>query len=173
MLVLETITQQASEPKETVPNQQSGNTHLDILRNMFGHNSFRGIQQDVVEVISANKDALVVIPTGGGKSMCYWIPGLAVSGVTVIITPLVALINDQVSKLKKIEISVCYVNSSMAPSEREIVFHELTSISTQYKFLYLTPEYALSPAALATFKTMEKNGTLLRFVIDEAHCADM
>ena len=173
MLVLETITQQASEPKETVPNQQSGNTHLDILRNMFGHNSFRGIQQDVVEVISANKDALVVIPTGGGKSMCYWIPGLAVSGVTVIITPLVALINDQVSKLKKIGISVCYVNSSMVPSEREIVFHELTSISTQYKFLYLTPEYALSPAALATFKTMEKNGTLLRFVIDEAHCADM
>ena len=73
----------------------------------------------------------------------------------MIITPLVALINDQVSKLKKIGISVCCVNSTMAPSEREIVFHELTSISTQYKFLYLTAEYALSPAALAE-KTMEK-----------------
>ncbi len=169
----EPITPQESGSEKSVPNQQSGDNHLDILRNVFGHENFRGIQQDVVEAISANKDVLAIIPTGGGKSLCYWVPGLVVSGVSVIITPLMALINDQVSKLKKIGISVCYVNSSMAPNVREIVFHELTCKPTQYKFFYLTPEYALSPPAIATFKTMAENGTLLRFVIDKAHCADM
>ncbi|XP_028418503.1 uncharacterized protein LOC114543889 [Dendronephthya gigantea] len=169
----ETIIPQGNGSEERAPNQQSSDTHFDILQNVFGHENFRGIQRDVVKVISGNKDALVVIPTGGGKSICYWVPGLAVNGVSVIITPLMALMNDRISKLKRIGISVCYVNSSMAPYLREVVFHELTCKSTHYKFFYLTPEYALSPPAIATFKTMAENGTLLRFVIDEAHCADI
>ena len=159
--------------QEKVPDKHSGDVFLDILQNVFGHENFRGIQRDIVEVISANKDVLVVIPTGGGKSLCYWVPGLTVHGVSVVITPLVALMNDQVSKLKKFGINVCYVTSSMASNVREVVFHELTCKSTNYKFFYLTPEYALSSAAMATFKTMSENGTLLRFIVDEAHCADM
>ena len=63
---------------------------------------------------------------GGGKSLCYWVPGLTVHGVSVVITPLVALLNDQVSKLKYFGINVCYVTSSMASNVREVVFHELT-----------------------------------------------
>ena len=94
--------------QEKVPNKHSGDVFLDILQNVFGHENFRGIQRDIVEVISANKDVLVVIPTGGGKSLCYWVPGLTVHGVSVVITPLVALMNDQVSKLKKFGINVCY-----------------------------------------------------------------
>jgi ATP-dependent DNA helicase RecQ len=77
----EPITPQESGSEKSVPNQQSGDNHLDILRNVFGHENFRGIQQDVVEAISANKDVLAIIPTGGGKSLCYWVPGLVVSGV--------------------------------------------------------------------------------------------
>ena len=152
--------------------QPSGDVHLDILRNIFQHENFRGIQRRVIDVVTTNKDALAVIPTGGGKSMCYWIPGLSSTGITVVITPLMALINDQVSKLRSYGINVCCVNSCMTPEERDIIFHELTDKESPYKFFYLTPEFAMSPPATACFQAMSENKTLLRFVIDEAHCVD-
>ena len=114
--------------------QLSGDPFLDILRNVFKHENFRGMQREVVESIAANKDTLTIIPTGGGKSVCYWIPGLVTTGVTVVITPLVALLNDQVSKLRNCGINVCCVNSNMTPEERDIVFHELTKEETECKF---------------------------------------
>ena len=145
---------------------------LSILRNVFQHENFQGIQRDVIEHMSNNNDMLTVIPTGGGKSLCYWVPGLSAVGITVVITPLVALLNDQVSKLRSYGINVASVNSSMTPEDRAAVFHELTNKETHYKFFYLTPEFALSPPAAACFEAMRENGTLLRIVIDEAHCVD-
>ena len=119
--------------KSNIP-EPSGDIHLDILRNIFHHENFRAIQKRVIDVIATNKDSLAVIPTGGGKSICYWIPGLSSTGITVVITPLMALINDQVSKLRSYGINVCCVNSSMTPEERDIIFHELTNKESPYKF---------------------------------------
>ena len=152
--------------------QISGDPLLDTLRNVFNHVNFRGNQKEVVECLTQNKDTLTVIPTGGGKSICYWISGLVTAGVTVIITPLVALLNDQVAKLRDYGINVCYVNSSMLPEEKDTVFHELSQSHPQFKFFYLTPEYALSTEATTCFEAMIANGMLSRFIIDEAHCID-
>ena len=153
--------------------QPSDDPYLDILQNVFHHQHFGDIQRDAIHCIVTDKDSLVVIPTGGGKSSCYWIAGLATSGVTVVITPLMALQSDQVNKLKNYGINVCSVNSSMTTEEREIVFHSLTNPETSFKFFYLTPEYALSPPALKCFETMVENKSLVRFVVDEAHCVDI
>ncbi|XP_028417784.1 ATP-dependent DNA helicase Q-like 4B [Dendronephthya gigantea] len=130
------------------------------------------MQKEVIDQILSDKDILTIMPTGGGKSICYWIPGLARIGVTVVITPLVALLNDQVAKLKKYGVSVCYVNSSMLTEERENIFHELTKEIPQFKFFYLTPETALTPSVRACFEAMVLNKTLCRFIVDEAHCID-
>lgn len=167
-----TSLQEAVIDDRQVP-QLSDDPYLDILQNIFHHQNFRGIQRDAIECIALDKDALVVIPTGGGKSSCYWIPGIAISGVTVVITPLMALQSDQVNKLRNYGIKVCSVNSSMPEEEREIVFHSLSQPETAFKFFYLTPEFALSPPAMACFKSMVENKSLLRFIVDEAHCVDM
>ena len=153
--------------------QPSDDPYLDILQNVFHHQHFRDIQRDAIHCIVTDKESLVVIPTGGGKSLCYWIAGLATSGVTVVITPLMALQSDQVNKLKNYGINVCSVNSSMTTEERDIVFHSLTNPETSFKFFYLTPKYTLSPPALKCFETMVENKSLVRFVVDEAHCVDI
>ena len=88
---------QASQPSDC--------PYLDILQNVFHHQHFQDIQREAIECIVADKDALIVIPTGRGKSLCYWIPGLSTPGVTVVITPLMALQSDQVNKLKNYGIS--------------------------------------------------------------------
>ena len=82
------------------PTQPTGDAYLDLFQNVFHHENFRGVQRKVVSEIAANKDILPVMPTGGGKSLCYWIPGLVASGLTVVITPIMALMNDQCSKLR-------------------------------------------------------------------------
>ena len=156
---------------KTLP-QLSADPLLDILHNVFNLEKFRGKQRQVIENIMDNKDILAVIPTGGGKSLCYWVPGIATSGVTVVITPLVALLSDQVGKLRQYGINVSYIISSLLPEGRDTVFHELTKSTSNVKFFYLTPEYALSPQATACFHAMAENNMLTRFVIDEAHCVD-
>jgi ATP-dependent DNA helicase RecQ len=87
--------------------QSSGDQYLDILRNVFKHENFRSNQREIVDCLTSGKDTLAIIPTGGRKSVCYWISGLATTGVTIVITPLVALMNDQISKLRKFGICVC------------------------------------------------------------------
>ena len=125
----------------------------------------------MVECITDSNDTLAIIPTGRGKSVCYWIAGLATMGITVVITPLIALLNDQVSKLQNFGIKVTYVSSTMSTEERDAVFNDLTK-ETRVKFLYLTPEFALSPQATTCFKSLTEQGMLSRFIIDEAHCVD-
>jgi ATP-dependent DNA helicase RecQ len=105
---------------------------LRVIQNVFGHEDFKNIQRGIIEASLQNKDLLAVLPTGSGKSFCYWIPGNLSKGVTVVITPLIALLNDQVTKLINLNIPVCIVTSSMHPNERELVFHELTKVDTKY-----------------------------------------
>jgi RecQ family ATP-dependent DNA helicase len=152
--------------------EDTGDVVLDILKKVFNHQKFRGEQRKVIDTLMNNKDTVAIMPTGTGKSICYWIPGIVAAGVTVVITPLMALLNDQVEKLKKIGISVCYINSSMVQEARDAVLHELTKESPCYKFFYLTPESALSSSVTLCFEQMAVNKTLSRFVIDEAHCID-
>ena len=111
---------------------------MDILQNVFYHEKFKEMQRQVINQLTSNKDTLTIMPTGGGKSICYWVPGLASMGVTVVITPLVALLNDQVAKLKNYGINVCYVNSSICYHKSETVcsmnwrkkFHSTSSSSS-------------------------------------------
>ena len=126
----------------------------------------------MVTYLTSNNDILAIIPTDGGKSVCYWTAGLVSSGVTVVITPLIALMNDQVSKLQNCGIRVCFINFSMLPEQRDSIFHELTQDDTQFKFFYLTPEVALSQTATSCFEKITRHGSLARFIIDEAHCVD-
>ena len=82
---------------------------LAVLQKVFKHEQFRENQRDVVNSLLHNNDSLSIIPTGGGKTICYWLPGIMNTGVTVVVTPLIALLNDQVSKLRSYGIPVCYV----------------------------------------------------------------
>ena len=152
--------------------QPSGDPYLDVFQNVFHHETFRGKQREVVTYLTSNNDILTVIPTGGEKSVCYWTAGLLSSGVTVVIRPLIALMNDQVSKLQNCGISVCYINFSMLSEQRDAVIHELTQEDTKFKFFYLTPKLALSLPVILCFEKMTKHGSLARFIIDEAHCVD-
>lgn len=130
------------------------------------------IIRGIIEALLENEDLLALMPTGSGKSLCNWIPGIVSKYITVVITHLVALLNDQVTKLINLNIPVCFVTSSMHPNERELVFHQLTKVDTKYKFFYAMPEIVLSHQANVCFEAMVENDTPRRFVVDEAHCTD-
>jgi bloom syndrome protein len=166
----DTIT--GTEECTTIESELSDDPALNVLQKVFHYHNFRSNQKDIIDTILKDKDVLAIMATGGGKSLCYWIPGIISKGATVVVTPLIALLNDQVSKLKSLNIPVCYVNSTMNQKEREGIFHNLTKPGTSYKFFYATPEFALSQQATSCFNAMNENGTLTRFIIDEAHCID-
>ena len=151
----------------------SNDTVLAILRNVFHHQAFRPGQREVVHCLLQNKDCVIIMPTGGGKTACYSVPALATKGLTVVISPLLARISNQVQRLRSKGINVCFVNSKMTQEERETVFHEITSPNTNYKLFYLTPEVALSEQTMEVFQTLNSNSNLSRFIIDEAHCIDL
>lgn len=120
----------------------------------------------------SENDCLIVLPTGSGKTVCYAIPSLLLPGVTIVITPLLSLLSDQVNKLRQKGINACFVRSTMTEEEKESVFHALSQQDTQYKLFYLTPEAAVTERIKRLFTEMDKNNVLGRFVVDEAHCVD-
>lgn len=151
---------------------QTGDVALDTLKNVFGYNQFRGKQQDAVNAILQRKDCVVLMPTGGGKTVCYAVPGIIMSGVTIVVTPLIALILDQVQRLRGVGLSVCYLVSSMKDEERLVVSHNLSMPNPSYKFLFTTPETITTQSVMDLMQVMTANNTLAQFVIDEAHCID-
>ena len=88
------------------------NTPIEVLNQVFGYESFRGFQEEVVETVVSGRDALVLMPTGGGKSLCYQIPALLRDGVAVVVSPLIALMQDQVDALDEVGVKAAYLNSS-------------------------------------------------------------
>src|SRR3989339_1008885 len=100
-------------------------TALQILKDKFGYEAFRFNQEQIIETVLNKQDAFVLMPTGGGKSLCYQIPALILSGLTVVISPLIALMKDQVDALKINGISAAYLNSSLSASESSSVYDEL------------------------------------------------
>lgn len=140
------------------------NAALSILKKYWGHDQFREPQAAVIEAVHAGSDALVIIPTGGGKSLCFQIPALLVEGVCLVITPLIALMEDQVSELKKRGISAIAIHSSMSYRELDIALDNCAY--GKVKFLYLSPERLLTEL----FQERLKKMNVCLVAIDEAHC---
>jgi ATP-dependent DNA helicase RecQ len=135
-----------------------------VLRQVFGYGSFRGPQQEIVEHVVGGGSALVLMPTGGGKSLCYQIPALCRSGVGVVVSPLIALMQDQVEGLRQAGVRAAALNSSLEASEASAVWRALEQ--GELDLLYVSPERLLSPGLLDRLETLP----LALFAIDEAHC---
>ena len=137
---------------------------LDLLQSVFGYPSFRGQQQAVVEHLCAGGDALVLMPTGGGKSLCYQIPALLRPGTGIVVSPLIALMQDQVDALREAGVAAAFLNSSLgAEAQREV---ERQLLAGELNLLYVAPERLLTGRFL---NLLERTGVAL-FAIDEAHC---
>ena len=135
-----------------------------FLKDIFGHNSFRIFQEEAVDSILNHRDVLTILPTGGGKSLCYQLPALMMSGVTVVISPLIALMQDQVAALNELDIKAKMINSSQSNIENEAIYQEL--LNNELKFIYVAPERFVSEGFVSILHKIDIN----YFVIDEAHC---
>ncbi|OQO92647.1 DNA helicase RecQ [Saccharomonospora piscinae] len=137
---------------------------LDVLRRVFGYDSFRDTQQQIVDHVTDGGDALVLMPTGGGKSLCYQIPALVRDGVGVVISPLIALMQDQVDALRAAGVRAGFLNSTQDPGQRRTV--EAEFLAGELDILYLAPERLRSESAMRLIE----RGPVSVFAIDEAHC---
>ena len=139
-----------------------------VLERTFGYTTFRGQQQDIVDHVIAGGDALVLMPTGGGKSLCYQIPAIARQragqGVALVISPLIALMQDQVDALSAVGAKAGFLNSTQTAAERSAV--ERAFVARELDLLYLAPERLGTPSAI----DLLSRGTVSLFAIDEAHC---
>ncbi|WP_169569640.1 DNA helicase RecQ [Sneathiella limimaris] len=135
-----------------------------ILQDVFGYPEFRGNQEAVIHHVMQGRDALVLMPTGGGKSLCYQIPALAMDGLTVVISPLIALMQNQVETLNELGITAAAYNSGTTPEHRAQIHQDLKE--KRLKLLYLAPERFSAPGFIEFLKTLHIN----LFAIDEAHC---
>ncbi|MFJ2649446.1 DNA helicase RecQ [Streptomyces sp. NPDC087420] len=137
---------------------------LRVLHRVFGYDSFRGSQQEIIDHVVDGGDALVLMPTGGGKSLCYQIPALVRKGVGVVVSPLIALMQDQVDALRALGVRAGFLNSTQDLDERRMV--EAEFLAGELDLLYLAPERL---RVEATVRLLER-GTISLFAIDEAHC---
>ena len=156
-------------------NPQRSSTPLSpqpILHKVFGYREFRGPQQDIIEHVIGGGDALVLMPTGGGKSLCYQIPAIARQqagqGVTLVISPLIALMHDQVGALAEAGVSAAFLNSTLSLDEAMRIERRL--LQAEMTLLYAAPERVTTPRFLAQLDSLYERGLLSLFAIDEAHC---
>lgn len=135
-----------------------------ILKDAFGHNSFREFQEEGVDAVLANRDLLMILPTGGGKSLVYQLPTLLKDGISIVISPLIALMQDQVSALKAGQISADMISSAQSHDEVNEIIQR--AYSGELKFLYLSPERLNNQSTINILRGLNINF----FVVDEAHC---
>jgi ATP-dependent DNA helicase RecQ len=135
-----------------------------VLKRVFGYDAFRGHQAEVIATLLSGGDALVLMPTGGGKSLCYQVPALVRPGLGLVVSPLIALMQDQVDALRLLGVRAAYLNSSLEPAEAERV--ERDALAGSLDLLYVAPERLLTPRFLALLDRVE----LGLVAIDEAHC---
>ncbi|XP_026388401.1 ATP-dependent DNA helicase Q-like 4A isoform X1 [Papaver somniferum] len=140
-------------------------------RRVFGNRSFRPNQREVINATMSGCDVFVLMPTGGGKSLTYQLPALVSDGITLVISPLVSLIQDQIMHLLQANIPAAYLSANMEWTEQQEIFRELSSGCCKYKLLYVTPEkVAKSDALLRQLESLHARQSLSRIVVDEAHC---
>jgi ATP-dependent DNA helicase RecQ len=135
-----------------------------VLRQVFGFPGFRGQQEPAVSHVVAGGDALVLMPTGGGKSICYQVPALCRAGTAVIVSPLIALMDDQVAALRQLGINAGALHSEIDPAEARSITRDL--IGQQLDLLYVSPERLLSNGTMERLSHLR----LALFAVDEAHC---
>ncbi len=139
-------------------------TAEEVLKKYFGHSSFRSPQAEIIQSVVAQKDVVAILPTGGGKSICFQVPALMMEGICLVVTPLIALMQDQVQQLKQKGIAAIAIHSGLSHREIDILLDNC--IYGKQKFLYLSPERLQSELFLERFKKMSVN----LIAIDEAHC---
>ncbi|GAA0863002.1 DNA helicase RecQ [Paraclostridium tenue] len=137
---------------------------LDILKKYYGYTSFRKGQEDIINTILKGEDILAIMPTGGGKSICYQIPALILSGITIVISPLISLMKDQVDTLKAMGINATFINSSLSSSEFNNIINDIKE--DEYKIIYIAPERLDS----YEFTNIIRCKNISQIAIDEAHC---
>ena len=138
------------------------------LKRYFGYDSFLAGQQEVIERVMAGRDTFVLMPTGGGKSLTYQLPALLLPGLAIVISPLIALMHDQVDRLRANGIAATYINSSLNPDER--ARREREAINGKLKLLYVAPERLMGGNFLALLDAIEEHVGLSLLAVDEAHC---
>lgn len=138
-----------------------------VLQDVFGYTSFRHNQDTIITHLLAGGDAVVLMPTGGGKSLCYQVPALCLDGVTIVVSPLIALMKDQVDALLLSGVKAAFLNSTQHPSEREAILQQLRN--NELKLLYVAPE-RLVGAEINLLQFLKDQAKLALFAIDEAHC---
>src|SRR5476649_2079613 len=136
----------------------------EILKHYWNHDSFRPMQEEIINSVLSGRDTLALLPTGGGKSVCFQVPALAMPGICIVVSPLIALMKDQVENLQAKGIDAVSVVSGM--SKREIDIALDNCIYGEVKFLYLSPERLLSELVRERIKYMKVN----LIAVDEAHC---
>jgi ATP-dependent DNA helicase RecQ len=141
---------------------------LALLQEVFGYPAFRGRQGDIVDHVTAGGDALVLMPTGGGKSLCYQIPALLRRGVGIVVSPLIALMHDQVAALREAGVKAAYLNSSLSGMEAAAIERGL--FNQEYDLIYVAPERLVLPRFLSLLEAVADGPGLALFAIDEAHC---
>ncbi|TDL95063.1 DNA helicase RecQ [Stutzerimonas stutzeri ATCC 17588 = LMG 11199] len=135
-----------------------------ILKDVFGYDAFRGNQGAIIERVGGGGDALVLMPTGGGKSLCYQVPALLREGLAVVVSPLIALMDDQVATLEELGVAAVALNSTLGAEEQRDIAERVRR--GEIKMLYLAPERLVQPRMLAFLQRLD----IALFAIDEAHC---
>ena len=136
----------------------------DLLKTRFGYDEFRPLQAEIIRTVLDGRDALVLMPTGGGKSLCYQLPALCLDGLTLVVSPLIALMKDQVDALRANGVAAAFVNSTVPP--REIRSAYSAARMGQLKILYIAPERLPAPS----FNEFLRSVRVSQIAIDEAHC---
>ena len=137
---------------------------FEILQRCYGYTAFRSGQEELIDGVLRGKDVFGIMPTGGGKSICYQIPALLLPGVTLVVSPLISLMKDQVSSLKSMGVPAAYVNSSLSPEQVRTVLKNMQQ--QKYKIIYIAPERLLTENFLAAINNLK----VAMLAVDEAHC---
>ncbi|KAI5588340.1 hypothetical protein BDE02_05G090900 [Populus trichocarpa] len=145
-------------------------TLVKLLRWHFGYQDFRGKQLEAIEAVLSGRDCFCLMPTGGGKSMCYQIPALAKRGIVLVVSPLIALMENQVMALKEKGIAAEFLSSTQTSSVRNKIHEDLDSGKPSVRLLYVTPELIATPGFMSKLTKIHTRGLLNLIAIDEAHC---
>src|SRR6266487_1618218 len=149
-------------PLKTLQNTES------ILKQYFGHDTFRPGQLEIIEHILAGRDSFVLMPTGGGKSLTYQLPALLLPGLTIVISPLISLMHDQVDRLQANGVAATFINMSLSPAER--LQRERAAVNGELNLLYVAPERLMGENFLNLLDQVQKHVGLSLLAVDEVHC---
>jgi ATP-dependent DNA helicase Q5 len=169
----ELVTIDSQESNSCVESEHKFESPEQALKEVYGFDGFRSsLQENAIKcVINGEKDVFISMPTGAGKSLCYQLPAVyETNSVTIVVSPLIALISNQISALKKLGINAETINSHLSPNDQKRIRNDLMSNKVEIKLLYITPEMAATPGFGLIIEHLYKTNQLSRIAIDEAHC---